>query len=167
MTLPLLLIDVDGPLNPYASSNRQHRRNKIYREYRLNGFRVWLNRAHGEQFLALADLFELTWCTTWEHDANSMIGPRIGLPELPVVEFDKQRIGSDDGTYFKTHEIVTSVAGRPFAWIDDEITDIDREYVAAHHNGPALLHHVDPRLGLLPDDFAALAEWANSLTATS
>ncbi len=162
---PLLLIDVDGPLNPYATSNRQHRRDKIYREYKLNGFHVWLNRAHGEQLIALADRFELTWCTTWEHDANTLIGPRIGLPQLPVLEFDKRRVIWRGGKYFKTHEIVAFAAGRSFAWIDDEITDVDREYVTAHHGGPALLHHVDPRLGLLPDDFDALAKWAAPLPA--
>jgi hypothetical protein len=162
--LPLLLIDVDGPLNAYATSNRQHRRNKIFREYKLDGFHVWLNPQHGEQLLALADRYELTWCTTWEHHANTLIGPRIGLPELPVLEFDKQRIGSDDGTYFKTHAIVAFTAGRPFAWIDDEITERDQAYVTEHHDGPALLHFVNPAHGLLDADFQALAEWAASLT---
>jgi hypothetical protein len=33
-------------------------------------------------------------------------------------------------------------------------------FVTAHHSGPALLHHVNPRLGLREGDFAALAEFA-------
>jgi hypothetical protein len=40
-------------------------------------------------------------------------------------------------------------AGRAFAWIDDEVTGVDREYVADIHPGPALL----------------LAEWAANLEA--
>lgn len=187
MTKPLLLIDVDGPLNPWRAN--KNRRPRGYETHRLNPLtsdgrrwvtvnrrllRVWLNPAHGP---ALMDLpFELVWCTTWVHEANEMIGPAIGLPELPVVEFDKQWTlpTRGDGTYFKTHDVVAYAAGRPFAWIDDEVSDFDREYVTTHHRAPspihphsipapALLHHVDPRLGLLDSDFEALAAWAASL----
>jgi hypothetical protein len=38
---------------------------------------------------------------------------------------------------------VTWAAGRPFAWVDDEITDADRDWVSAHHGGRALLHRVE------------------------
>jgi hypothetical protein len=31
---------------------------------------------------------------------------------------------------------------RPFAWVDDEMTDADLDWVLAHHPGRALLHHV-------------------------
>ena len=34
-----------------------------------------------------------------------------------------------DGVYWKTPEIMAWADGRPFAWIDDEITDADREWV--------------------------------------
>jgi hypothetical protein len=44
--------------------------------------------------------------------------------------------------------------------VDDEQSPADAEYVAARHPGPALLYHVDPRLGLREGDFAALAEFA-------
>lgn len=167
---PLLLIDVDGPLNPYASShntmNKRNRQAGVDRRFvlhRLLGYKVWLNKWHGHQLLTLADQFELTWCTTWEHDANVYIGPRLGLPELPVLEFDKKRIGSDDGTYFKTHEIVAFVAGRAFAWVDDEIGDKDQAYVTQHHHGPAKLLQIDPATGLTQDHFDTLATWAAAL----
>lgn len=51
--------------------------------------------------------------------------------------------------------------GRPFAWVDDEQTEPDRAQLDAHHRGPALLHHVDPRIGLRDDDFRALADFAD------
>ena len=53
--------------------------------------------------------------------------------------------------------------GRPFAWIDDQITDVDRDWVRAHHDGPALLHQVDPAKGLVTEDFEALAACAHSM----
>ncbi|MGW5123251.1 hypothetical protein ACWEQ7_04150 [Streptomyces sp. NPDC004069] len=171
---PLLLIDVDGPLNPYAAP--PHRRPGGYQTHRMRPtgweqpwqkpLRVWLNPGHGPALQALP--FNLVWCTTWAHEANEWIAPHIGLPSLPVIEWpdDAQgpRSACTAGTFWKTEHVVKWAAGRPFAWIDDDITDADRTYVAVHRTGPALLHHVSPRTGLLDADFEALAAWAASLT---
>jgi hypothetical protein len=54
-------------------------------------------------------------------------------------------------------------AGRPFAWVDDEITAADRRWVAAHHPGHALLHRVDARRGLTDDDYDALGAWIKEI----
>jgi hypothetical protein len=35
----------------------------------------------------------------------------------------------------------------------------DRAWVTAHHRGHALLHRVDPRLGLMDADYATLTDW--------
>lgn len=171
MEKPFLLLDVDGPLNPWqANPNRRpegyttHRlRPEGWKNPRKRPLRVWLKPSHGEALLGLP--FELVWCTTWKHEANTMIGPVLGLPELPVITFDPDwhLPTRPDGTYFKTHDLVRWAAGRPFAWVDDEISDFDREYVSEHHGAPALLHHVSPRLGLLDDDFKTLAAWADDL----
>lgn len=48
-------------------------------------------------------------------------------------------------------------------WVDDEQSDLDQAYVTAHHRGPGLLHHVNPRIGLRNNDFRALAAFARSL----
>jgi hypothetical protein len=124
--------------------------------------RVWLNPSHGPALQALP--FDLVWCTTWAAEANEWIGPHLGLPELPVIDWpDEARKERPDRVFWKTAYVVESAAGRPFAWIDDDFTDRDREYVTAHHNGAALLHWVSPRLGLLGPDFQALAGWAADL----
>jgi len=103
---PLLLIDIDGPLNPYAA--KATRRPAGYETHRvpMNGdrpagspddlmtaaarrltLRVWLNPAHGAMLLSLADVFELHWATDWEDAANRIVAPLIGLPELPVIHW--------------------------------------------------------------------------------
>ncbi|XVQ07439.1 hypothetical protein ACQP1W_33225 [Spirillospora sp. CA-255316] len=72
----------------------------------------------------------------------------------------------DDGrdrTHWKTRGLVEWAAGRPFAWVDDEITDLDRAWVAGRHPGTALLHRVDPGQGLTETDHAALRRWANTV----
>ncbi|UNT00921.1 hypothetical protein MMF93_07775 [Streptomyces tubbatahanensis] len=196
------MLDVDGPLNPFAA--RRPRRPRGYRTHRMSPpsyvarrqaagrstepLRVRLNAAHGPWLLGLG--FDLVWATTWAHEANDYIAPLIGLPRLPVIGWSDETApevdglpatdgppeaeGSAtahgpperhappevDGLLFKTRHVVAWAAGRPFAWVDDAVTAKERRYVAAHHPGAALLHHVDPRRGLRGDDFAALARWA-------
>ncbi|WP_116247018.1 hypothetical protein [Nocardiopsis sp. FIRDI 009] len=151
---PLLFIDVDGPLNPYAGSHRAAYRHG-YRRWRANGFQVLLNHGHGAALAALP--YDLVWATTWGHDANVHIAPRIGLPGLPVCEFPDH--GAPGPVHAKTPGVVEYADGRPFAWVDDEITDADRDWVDLWHAGPALLYGVDPARGLTARDFEALAEW--------
>jgi hypothetical protein len=118
--------------------------------------RVWLNTDHGNRLRALGELYDLVWATTWGAEANTYIAPVLGLPELPVVDWPTMHDARPDGTFWKTRHLVTHADGRPFAWVDDDLDDADRTYVAAHHDAPALLHHVDARLGLREDDFATL-----------
>ena len=84
---PLLLLDVDGPLNPWAAKPTQRPAGYSTHRYTRPGaqrwdkpLRVWLHPGHGPMLLTLADRFELVWCTTWGAEANTWIGPRIGLP---------------------------------------------------------------------------------------
>lgn len=162
-TPPLLFVDIDGPLNPYLANPRSARRDE-YVVSRLNGIQVRLHPTHGPTLLDLP--FNLVWASTWEHDANLWIAPALGLPQLPVCEFPDTGT-TPAGLYFKTPTIVEYAANHPFAWIDDEITDTDREWVAQRHEGPALLRWVDPAIGLESTDFEALQTWAETLTSAT
>ncbi|NEB04894.1 hypothetical protein [Streptomyces sp. SID13726] len=172
---PLLYLDVDGPLNPYAAKRQQRPEGYTTLRVKPEGWlaqhpgvppsrvrplRVWLNPAHGPALLRLADRYDLHWATTWTHEANTYIAPVLGLPALPVVTWPTLPAGGPEGTFWKTHHLVTHAAGRPFAWLDDELDHRDRAFVATHHAGPALLHRVDPRLGLREGDFETVAEFA-------
>ncbi|NED04518.1 hypothetical protein G3I55_22955 [Streptomyces sp. SID6648] len=171
---PLLFLDVDGPLNPYAA--QPERRPEGYTTLRVptdsgisadrgglsarrRPLRVWLNPAHGPALLGLG--YELCWATTWMAEANRWIAPTLGLPELPFVDFgDALFRERPDGVHWKTGPLVDYASGRPFAWVDDEQSEPDHAYVATHHEGPGLLHHVNPRLGLRETDFRTLADFA-------
>ncbi|MFD5236910.1 HAD domain-containing protein [Streptomyces tendae] len=175
MGRPLLFLDVDGPLNPYAA--KPHKRPPGYTTLRVpwdglareghrsplvrrRPLRVWLDPRHGAELLRLG--YELCWATTWMADANRWIAPVVGLPELPFVDFaDALLQDRPDGIHWKTAPLVEYADGRPFAWVDDEQGDPDRAYVTAHHPAPGLLHHVNPRIGLRDDDFRALADFAH------
>jgi hypothetical protein len=166
---PLLFVDVDGPLNPYAA--KPTRRPKGYQTHRMSPpdwaraypdakpLRVWLNPEHGPMLLSLP--VELVWATTWEHDANEWIGPRIGLPKLPVVEWPERALeGAGDPRLWKTQPLADYAAGRPFAWIDDQLTSVDRHWCTAHYPASTLLLPIDPAIGLRSADIAAIGRWA-------
>ncbi|MET7457610.1 hypothetical protein ABZT03_38325 [Streptomyces sp. NPDC005574] len=165
MSRPLLFLDVDGPLNPYAA--QRERRPEGYTTIRAavrpgKPLRVWLNPAHGAALLALD--YDLCWATTWMDAANRWIAPVVGLPQLPYVDFGEALFAvRPDGVHWKTEALVTYAAGRPFAWVDDEQTPADQVFVADRHPASALLHHVDPRIGLREQDFTTLSDFASAV----
>lgn len=175
---PLLFLDIDGPLNPYAALSgtcpedyttvrlpAEARRSSAAgspRSYRRPET-VWLNPGHGKALMGLG--FELCWVSAWMSDANRWIGPVLGLPPLPFVDFgDHLMRERPDGVHWKSESVVAYADGRPFAWVDDEQTDADHTHIATSHPAQALLHHVNPRIGLRQEDFTILASFATSLT---
>ena len=141
----LVFLDVDGVVLP------------------IGAFPEDLTVALGRRLAALPG--ERVWATAWEHEANEEIAPRIGLPELPVVEWGGESVVEvleDDylGLHWKTRLLVRWAAGRDFVWFDDEPTDTDVAWVAENHPGRALVHRVpQPTVGLSDADFEALARW--------
>lgn len=155
-TLPLLFLDVDGPLIPFGGTG--YRTVAGPGEESGNPLLARLDPGLGSRLLGLP--CELVWATTWEDEANETLCPRLGLPRLPVVYWPEPS-GDEglDGLHWKTRTILERAGGRPFAWADDEITPADRAWAAAHHPAPTLLHRVDPRTGLTDADFDALGGW--------
>jgi hypothetical protein len=92
-------------------------------------------------------------------DANAVVAPRLGLPQLPVVAFPDDEEEPQHGLHWKTRCLVEWAGGRPFVWLDDEIADADRRWVGARHPGRALLHRIDPFIGLTDADFAVVGRW--------
>lgn len=177
MSRPILFIDVDGVLSPFEAGPASEDRGFVRHHLRptcwidqhphlhpedVPDVPVWLRPDHGEELLDLP--YELVWATTWEDEANMYVSPRIGLPRLPVVTWSIRHGYGPDGTHRKTVDVIRYAAGRPFVWLDDQLSVADRIYVRQHHTGPAWLYDVDPAVGLDLDDFEALAQWSDTLT---
>ncbi|MFJ6067063.1 HAD domain-containing protein [Streptomyces tendae] len=163
---PLLFLDVDGPLIPFGSSSG-HPRAAAAAAVRAadqgNPLLARLDPGIGARLMALG--CHLVWATTWLEEANKTVAPRIGLPRLPVVKWpDADTKEGPRGLHWKTRSLVEWADGRPFIWVDDEISAMDRLWVAAGHPGPSLLHQVDPAKGLEDSDFHALAGWLDAVT---
>ncbi|SCL29037.1 hypothetical protein GA0074692_2651 [Micromonospora pallida] len=147
---PLLFLDVDGTLLPFGGAAGPMGDDG-------NPLLAGLDVGHGRRLAALP--CDLVWATTWLAEANEVLAPRLGLPQLPVVDWPDD--DEDDGgrLHWKTRRLVEWAAGRPFAWVDDEITQADRAWVAANHRAHALLHRVDPRRGLTDADYRTVGQW--------
>ena len=162
--MPLLFLDVDGALIPFGASRQQLPDGYPTFEalHAVPGLDAppLLTRVDPAFGLRLAELpCQLVWATTWMADANECLAPWLGLPPLPVVDWPEADGEEAGGVHWKTPDLVEWAAGRPFAWVDDEIGDADRAWVEAHHPGSALLHRVDPRRGVTDDDVATLDRW--------
>ena len=150
---PLLFLDVDGTLLPLggppvaatapAPSSAD------------NPLLARIDRRVGRELSSLP--CDPVWATTWMSDANDVIAPLLGWPVLPVVRWPD----ADDAgpQHWTTAPRVAWAAGRTFVWVDDEITDVDRAWVATHHPGDALLHRVDARTGITDQDIADIRTW--------
>lgn len=155
---PLLLVDVDGVLNPFPHGPADPTP-EGFDPYVLDGYHVWLSPTHGDWLRELATVFELVWGTTWEDRANVLIAPILGLPTLPVVHFDRSGGGwvekLPDVRVFLDHD-------RAAAWIDDMHGPAEFAWADARP-APTLLIHTDGRVGMTRPDVDRLLHFGRTL----
>ncbi|GAB3977498.1 HAD domain-containing protein [Actinoallomurus acanthiterrae] len=169
---PAVLVDVDGVLNPSCDCRPPGsvcHPNHVLQD--ILDFRVLLDPDHGRRLRALIESTgsELVWATMWQEAANEHIGPRIGLPALPVVPIPRPHEGDTPfesmGAWKARHVAEWASDGRPFAWFDDE-PDIEEVLAAlpgAEKLGPHLIITVDPQTGLTEIDLTKAEQWLRHL----
>lgn len=161
MAAPPLLLDVDGVLNVLSGT----RPGDGFHEHVVQGVALWLTPQHGRWLNELSPTFELMWATTWEHDANTHIAPRIGLTKpLPVIEFGMRRAVS--AWHWKLPDVNRVIGDeRPFAWLDDEFGPADHAWAAERtaQGAPTLLLACDPLVGMTRAHVDHALRWAGEL----
>jgi hypothetical protein len=157
--LPLLLLDVDGVLNPFGAD----RCPSGYEEFDFfpDEEPVRLCRAHADWLRELGERFELAWATGWGAEANHLLAPVLQLPQLPVIGFPPIPFEPRE----KVPAIARYVGSRPTAWIDDALTPEARAWATAREV-PTLLIDVDPAEGLTHAVVLRLLRWAEDVVGS-
>lgn len=172
---PALLVDVDGVLNvPTRGVEIGWETHEVLGPGDRRAFLLVTNSLHGEWLLELADLYELTWCTTWWTVANERVAPLLGLPPLPAVPLPTAFSDLPLPYSPKTPHVRRWAKGRPLAWIDDDIDERDGDALTIDWSGTrsvlrgdppvsaALTLHVDPGVGLTSGHVDRLRGWAQT-----
>lgn len=156
--LPLLLLDVDGVLNPFGADQCP----SGYEEFDFfpDEEPVRLCRAHAAWLRELGDRFEIAWATGWGAEANRLLAPVLQLPQLPVIGFPPIPFEPRE----KVPAVASYVGSRPAVWIDDALTPEARAW-AEGRKAPTLLVDVDPAEGLTQAVVLRALAWAEDLLA--
>lgn len=117
-----------------------------------NTVKVWLNPEHGVWLreLAAESGAELVWATTWEAEADRLIGPILGLPSLEVISFGEFGVRHSAGRHGKLPAVIEWAGRRPLCWFDDDFQPGDEDWAIERTMEVAATRiiPVDPTTGL-------------------
>jgi hypothetical protein len=126
----------------------------------VDGIAHCISQDCGRHLTRLADRFELVWATGWEEKANEYLPFILKLPfkDLPALNFEGRAVFGT--AHWKLDAIDEYAAGRPAAWIDDNLDDECREW-AEQRKEPTLLIQTESPIGMLEEHVDELLAWAD------
>lgn len=155
MERALLLVDVDGVLNPWGDEGCP----AGFSEYDLfpgDDEPVRLALIHGAWLRELSGSFDLVWATAWVHQAPQLLGPILGLEAFPYVPIPDLPFSPEE----KVAAIAAFVGERPVAWLDDVMVP-EAQVWAGSRIAPTLLIEVDHATGMTRDHVERLLAWSS------
>lgn len=188
---PILLWDIDGVIAPFGGDHALKlgtattlaEQEQLTHELHITEWdHLYIKKDLKYKMRRLQEHFDFVWGTGWGgYNANLMVAPLLELPPLPAVEFD----GHIPGVVKMTHEGPVWMDkssptpdywkmpwiekwakehGRPFLFIDDEMTDEAIEWAKLRNETiPTLFVRTDPNIGWIDDHEAQLVEWAEGV----
>jgi hypothetical protein len=195
---PLVALDIDGVLNPhpvgpshpamaarlpgYVEHDIALPASKRHLPY-LRGHgtetvtgQVLVNTAHAQWIRSLLGRgVEVGWATTWEHYANEVFGPLLGLPNLPLtIEFHADvegghhhpRMDGSGAIGWKSDALWNKHRARPLVWIDDgasTLARVDGRGNPIDRGAPTLSIRCDGETGLTRVHMQRVDDWLEEL----
>jgi hypothetical protein len=172
---PLLLVDIDGVVSLFGFA--LHAAPAGTWQW-IDGIPHFLSATAAAHLRALADAYELAWCSGWEERANEYLPALLGLPaELPFLRFapSVHATGGVSGAaatpgritrgHWKLDAIDAYAGARGLAWIDDCLDAACHAWAAAR-TSPTLLVQTDAAVGITDEHVAELARWATTTRAS-
>jgi HAD domain in Swiss Army Knife RNA repair proteins len=154
---PLLFVDIDGVISLFGFPPDAAPAGTWTQ---VDGIAHLLSAAAARHLHALADSYELVWCSGWEEKANEHLPHLLGLGPFPHLSFPV----SNGSEHWKIASIVAYAANRPLAWVDDAHDDSCQAW-ARRRPAPTFLAATDPARGLDDEVAEVLLAWAESLRA--
>lgn len=156
---PLLLVDIDGVISLFGFSSDERPDGSWHV---VEGIAHLLSATAVGHLHALADDFDLVWCSGWEERASEHLPALIGAPDLPHLSFDRNP--GRTRAHWKLAAIETHARDRPLAWIDDALDEACEDWARERTSrARTLLVRTDPAIGLTDEHVAQLIGWANAL----
>lgn len=149
---PVLLIDIDGVLNPYAADLCPA--GFVEHDLFPGEAPIRVCARHGQWLRELSAVYQLAWVSAWREHANRLLGPLLDLPPLDTVPLPVPPFAPSS----KLAPVARYAGDRPLAWLDDEISNQTRAWRDAR-TAPTLLVDVDPRIGLTRAHVKVLLDW--------
>ena len=157
---PVLFVDIDGVISLFGFAMDECPAGGWHV---VDGISHFLSAQAGEHLHALAEHFELVWCSGWEEKANEYLPALLHLPQaLPFVTFEPDPVG--ERRHWKLDAIEAYAGDRPLAWIDDTFNDACHAW-ARERAVPTLLVETAPSTGLTATEAEVLLGWAAKLGA--
>jgi len=152
---PLLLVDFDGVLNPFAAPSCPYG----FVEYGVEQFPgedpVRLNHEHAGWLRQLAAIYDEAWVSACAEDLSHYCGILIGLDPMPKVPMPPPPFDPD----LKVSAVDAYAGQRIVAWLDDNFGEPARRW-ARERSAPTMLIDVDPAIGFTHEMVTRLTEWS-------
>jgi hypothetical protein len=149
---------VDMPASPFVVTPRGDTLDLVVRTWSV----------HRDWIIGLRRRADVVWSTTWEHTANKVYAPLLGIEPLAVAittvthppRFGDVRTGNAGS--WKHMALYDTYQGTPLIWVDDKAY---RDTEFTDWDAPSLIIAPDPRLGLTEEQMAQIDEFVATHSA--